>query len=87
MTKFHIVGILRNVTEDDLRTLFAKYGAVSSVRLIRDTHNASVGHGIVEMDLDDEEAEELLKLDRPTLGGRQPLIWRPKTAISTRKAS
>jgi hypothetical protein len=66
--------------------LFAQYGTVLSVRQIRDERNESVGHGIVEMDIVEKDAEDLLLLDRPMVAGKRPLIWRPRQVKTSRSA-
>ena len=60
-----------SITEDELRTAFERYGAVSSAKIVidRDT-GRSKGFGFVEMP-DQDEAEAAVKaLDGAPLNGR-----------------
>ena len=57
----YVGNLAYSVTEDELQTLFAAHGSVSSVSLIKDKYtNQSKGFGFVEMDKQ-AEAEEAIK--------------------------
>jgi RNA recognition motif-containing protein len=69
------------VTNDELKTLFTKYGEVTSVKVVMDRETGrSRGFGFVEMN--DKAAEEAMKeLDGKELDGRSISVSkaRPKT--------
>tara|TARA_Y100000996_G_scaffold414724_1_gene406527 strand:- start:5550 stop:5801 length:252 start_codon:yes stop_codon:yes gene_type:complete len=57
--------------EDDLRDLFAQYGEVASVRVIKDRDTGrSKGFGFVDMDNDDEAKEAIEALNEKDFMGR-----------------
>jgi RNA recognition motif-containing protein len=60
-----------SITEDELRTAFERYGAVSSAKIVIDRETGrSKGFGFVEMP-DQDEAEAAVKaLDGAPLNGR-----------------
>ena len=58
--ELHVMNLGRFTTEDDVRSLFAKAGKVTSVRILRDMANRSKGAGFVVMGTK-EEAEEAIK--------------------------
>ena len=59
--KIHVGNLAYNVTEDDLRGLFASYGEVSSVNVIKERSSGqSKGFGFVEM-LNNSEADKAMK--------------------------
>ena len=61
MQAFHSRFSLFHTNEEALRTLFSKFGIVSSVKVITDkVSGQSRGFGFVEMDVT-EEAEEAMK--------------------------
>lgn len=67
------------VTEQDLKTAFAQYGAVKQVKLTIDRETGKKrGFALVEMDNDTEEAKAINKLD----GGE----WMGKT-LTVNKAN
>lgn len=58
-------------TEDDLHQLFAEYGAVDSVSIIKDSYTGkSKGFGFVEMSVQAEAEEAIKRLDNSMLNGR-----------------
>ncbi|MBW6457894.1 MAG: RNA-binding protein [FCB group bacterium] len=71
-----------DTTEDDLRQMFAEFGAVSSVNIIKDrvTGN-SKGFGFVEMDNDSEGQKAVDELNGADMKGRNLKInlARPRT--------
>jgi RNA recognition motif-containing protein len=57
----HVGNLAYNVTEDDLRTLFSEFGAVSSVNVVKERSSGqSKGFGFVEM-LNNSEADKAMK--------------------------
>ena len=77
-----------NVTEQDLKKLFAEYGQVSSVKLITDYNTgASRGFAFVEMPNDAEGQKAIDKLNNSELNN-QPIsvqVARPKEDRPKRK--
>lgn len=71
MTKSIYVGNLPwSATEDEIRNLFAQYGAVNSVNLITDRETGRArGFGFVEMPAEDAAAA-IQALEGHNLGGR-----------------
>ncbi|MEJ2719459.1 MAG: RNA-binding protein [Deltaproteobacteria bacterium] len=60
-----------DTVEDELRELFAAYGAVESVKIISDQYTGrSRGFGFVEMASRDEGAKAIQELNSKDLGGR-----------------
>ncbi len=64
-----------NMTEDDLRTLFEQYGAVSSIKIVKDRETGrSKGFGFVEMENDTEAQNALSSLYDQEVQGRKIVI-------------
>jgi RNA recognition motif-containing protein len=58
-------------TEDDLRTMFEKFGEVSSAKLITDQYTGkSRGFGFVEMSDNDKAGAAMAELNDTEVGGR-----------------
>jgi RNA recognition motif-containing protein len=69
------------VDESALESVFAEFGAVSSVKIITDKYNGrSKGFGFVVMDDDDEAKAAIEKLNGSTLEDREMVVneARPK---------
>lgn len=68
-TNIYVGNLPFSSTEDDVRSLFAQYGEVSSVKLINDRETGRPrGFGFVEMEAGAPEAMEAL--DGSQYGGR-----------------
>lgn len=64
-------NIAYDTGEDDLRDLFAQYGEVASVRVIKDRDTGrSKWFGFVDMDNDDEAKEAIEALNEKDFMGR-----------------
>ena len=76
MAKNLFVGSLPyTVTEDALGQLFAQYGQVQSVNIIKDKYSGqSRGFGFVEMATDEEAKQAIEKLNGFTLEGRNIVV-------------
>ncbi len=60
-----------NVTDEDLRAVFAPFGEVSSAKIIMDRYSGrSKGFGFVEMNNDSEAEEAIKSLDNTDMKGR-----------------
>ena len=59
--KIHVGNLAYNVTDEDLRDLFASYGEVASANVIKERSSGqSKGFGFVEM-LNNSEADKAMK--------------------------
>lgn len=62
-------------TDDDLRSAFEAFGAVSSAKVIMDKYTGkSRGFGFVEMDDDGEAMSAINELNGSTLDGREIVV-------------
>ena len=69
-SKLYVGNLNYNASEEDIKQLFAKYGSVSSVTIIRDSYSGqSKGFGFVEMS-SSEEAEKSLEQNGSDFMGR-----------------
>ncbi|WLQ12699.1 RNA-binding protein [Hahella aquimaris] len=67
----YVGNLSYQVTEDDLREVFAAYGDISSVNIIRDRDTGqSKGFGFVEMSDHGQAEEAIQKLNESNLKGR-----------------
>ena len=67
----YVSNLSFHTTDDDLRTLFSQYGAVSSAKVITDRETGrSRGFGFVEMDSAAEASEAMNKLNQKDIEGR-----------------
>lgn len=63
------------MSEDDLRNLFEQYGAVSSVKIVKDRETGrSKGFGFVEMENDTEAQNALSSLYDQEIMGRKIVV-------------
>ena len=61
-----------SITEEDLEQVFAKYGEISSVKIIRDKYtDQSKGFGFIEMANDDEAQRAIDELNGTEVKGRE----------------
>lgn len=77
----YVSNLSFGTADEDLKTLFSQYGAVSSAKVITDRETGrSRGFGFVEMPSDDEAREAIRGLNDKELEGR-PMsvsVARPK---------
>ena len=81
-TKLFVGSLSFNITEDELRELFASVGTVESATIIKDRDtDRSKGFGFVEMTNDQEAQAAISSLNGKELGGRTIIVnvARPKT--------
>ena len=70
--KLYVGNLSYNTYEDGLRTLFASYGTVESVKIITDRDTgSSKGFGFVEMSTDDEARAAIAGTNGREFDGRQ----------------
>ncbi|HNW45491.1 MAG TPA: RNA-binding protein [Elusimicrobiales bacterium] len=85
--RIYVGGLPFKTTEEEMNTLFATYGQVTSAKLITDKYSGqSRGFGFVEMPNDEEAAAAMEKLNGSDFGGRKltinearPMEARPRT--------
>lgn len=71
-TNIYVGNLPFNVGNDELRTLFAEYGEVSSANVITDRESGrSRGFGFVEMDSKEAADKAIDALNGSSHGGRQ----------------
>ncbi len=85
--RIYVGGLPFKTTEEEMNSLFATYGAVTSAKLITDKYSGqSRGFGFVEMPNDEEAIAAMEKLNGSDFGGRKltinearPMEARPRT--------
>ncbi|HLG38855.1 MAG TPA: RNA-binding protein [Chitinophagaceae bacterium] len=67
----YVSNLSFHTSDDDLKTLFSQYGAVSSAKVITDRETGrSRGFGFVEMNSDAEAKEAIKNLNNKDIEGR-----------------
>jgi len=67
----YVSNLSFHTTDEDLKNLFAQFGAVSSAKVITDRETGrSRGFGFVEMDSDDESQKAMAGLNNKEVEGR-----------------
>lgn len=70
--QIHVSNLSSNMLESDLQRLFAKYGEVESVELVRDKlNNRSLCHGFICMPVTREAEQAIASLDRTDVKGKR----------------
>lgn len=70
--RIYVGGLPFKTTEEEMNTLFAGYGEVSSAKLITDKYTGqSRGFGFVEMPNDEQAMAAMEKLNGSDFGGRK----------------
>ncbi len=71
-SKLYVGNLSYNTTEEDLRTLFSSYGAISSLNIINDRDTGRPkGFGFVEMGSEQEARAAINGLNGREVDGRQ----------------
>jgi RNA recognition motif-containing protein len=71
MNNILVGNLLPNVTEQNIRPLFEKYGAVKRFKLMRDHYTGlSRGFGFIEMKTDARAEQAIVALNGTTLNGK-----------------
>ena len=75
MKKLYVGNLPFSTTEDDLKQMFAPYGEVTTVTIIKDKFSGrSKGFGFVEMSTDEEATKAVEMFNGQDLDGRQIVV-------------
>jgi RNA recognition motif-containing protein len=67
----HVANLSLNVIESDLQRMFAPYGEIKSIQLVRDNlNNRSRGRAFIEMPVDKEGKKAILNLHGAEIKGK-----------------
>lgn len=67
-----VYNLGRNISDTDLRKLFAAYGVVNSAEVTRDRLNGrSKGNGVIEMPVEQEARQAIASLDQMLIDGKK----------------
>jgi RNA recognition motif-containing protein len=81
-TNIYVGNLSYDTTEDTLRTLFAAYGEVESVRVITDRYSGrSKGFGFVEMATEEVAQEAIGELNGKSVDGREIRVDKAKPKV------
>lgn len=70
--KIYVGQLPYNVSEEELRTMFAEYGEIASINLITDRFSGrSKGFGFIDMPNNSEADKAIKALNKSTLNGRE----------------
>ena len=70
--RIHIYNLNSNLIESDLLRMFAHYGEVSLVELVRDKlNNRSLCHAIIEMPVRRDGEQAVISLDKTEIKGKK----------------
>ena len=73
--RIYVGGLPYSATEQDLQTLFAPSGTVTSVNVITDKYTGQAkGFGFVEMETDDQATAAINALNGTQMGGRTLIV-------------
>lgn len=73
--KIYVGNLPFSATSESLNELFAKFGTVTSAKIVSDRDTGrSKGFGFVEMSSDDEAAAAIDKLNGSDMGGRSLVV-------------
>jgi RNA recognition motif-containing protein len=86
-TNLYVGNLSYDTTEDGLRTLFAEYGEVESVRLITDRYTGrSKGFAFVEMTAEEAADEAIGALNGKQVDGREVKVEKAKPRTDRRRS-
>ncbi len=75
MTKLFVGGLPYSVTSDELKDIFAPFGAILSATVVNDKFTGrSRGFGFVEMDSDEEAQKAIQNLNESEVSGRKIVV-------------
>jgi cold-inducible RNA-binding protein len=84
-TKLYVGGLAYSVTEQELQTLFAEHGTVSSATVIKDRDSGqSKGFGFVEMSDDTEAKAAMAALNGKDVSGRSIIVNEARPQVDRR---
>ena len=71
----YVGNLSQDVTEEDLNSLFSKYGKVTSVKIIKDIYsNTSKGFGFLELSQNSEAQSAINELNSKELKGKEIVV-------------
>ncbi|HVC36314.1 MAG TPA: RNA-binding protein [Candidatus Dormibacteraeota bacterium] len=83
--KLYVGGLAYSVSEQELETLFAEYGKVTSTAVIKDRDSGqSKGFGFVEMADDNEAKAAMAALNGKDLSGRSITVNEARPQVDRR---
>jgi RNA recognition motif-containing protein len=83
--KLYVGGLAYSVTEQELETLFAEYGKVTSSAVIKDRDSGqSKGFGFVEMTDDAEAKAAIAALNGKEVSGRSIMVNEARPQVDRR---
>ena len=86
--QIYVGNILSNISEDDLRKVFEKYGKVTSIQIIPGKlNNLGKEYGYVEMPLQAEAEFAINKLNKTMLLGNTLQVNIARTGLRDRRKS
>lgn len=66
-----------NLSDDELKDLFERFGKVKGIKIIKDKHSGrSKGFGFIEMENDEAEEAAIRELNRHIIMGRNLVVAR-----------
>jgi RNA recognition motif-containing protein len=67
----HVTNLSLNIIESDLQRIFAPYGEIKSIQLVRDNlNNRSRGRAFIDMPVDKEGKKAILNLNGLEIKGK-----------------
>ena len=84
----YIGNLAYNTTEDDLRTMFAEFGKLETVKIITDKYSGqSKGFGFVDMPSNSEADQAIKALNGKFVNGRNIKVNPADSGSKSRKSS
>jgi RNA recognition motif-containing protein len=81
MKRIYVENLVRNTTENELRELFMRIGAVGSVSVMRDASNRLTASALIEMP-DDAARTAIAEINGRTFKGRTLTVKDPTDIAS-----
>jgi RNA recognition motif-containing protein len=82
----YVGNLSKDVTDEDLQSLFAEYGSITSVKIIRDLFSGeSKGFGFIEMPGSTEAQKAINELNSRDLKGKKIVVNEARPKSNDRK--
>ena len=79
MKNLYVGNLAFSATEEQLREMFAKYGAVEKIDLVKDRDTGQPrGFAFLQMTSDEEAGKAIVAVNGATLGGRAMIVSEAK---------